>query len=363
VRLLQNLLLAVVSLALFLGTAEGLARLRYRPETIRYAGIFEYDRDKIYALKRNLTDGHFVGISVRTNSRGHRDREIPAQKPAGGFRVVAVGDSITFGHGVRVEDTGPERLERRLSTRYPSRDVQVVNTAVPGNSPFQEYADLERTLDLAPDAAVIQFVLNDVVEPYRVFRRFGGTGIDYHQVEDVPYFDWILSQRSAFYLFLKDMAARVRFRTLSHDGVREAAVRQEKRLSWQAGADEPSDAATREAWRECLGWLQRAIDLCKRNGMRVVLLATPVDFQLDDPSRTYAQRRLAELASQNGLPYVDLLVALRERVDAEMRTTADAAGARTAVWRRHFLDHDHLTPAGHELVAQVLEPLLAPLDD
>jgi hypothetical protein len=213
-----------------------------------------------------VRDGTFVGVPVQTNSFGHRDREIPTRKPPNGFRVVAVGDSVTFGHGVRVEDAWPERLERRLAARLPVLQVDVVNTAVPGNSPFQEYADLERALPLEPDAVVIQFVLNDVVEPYKVFRRYGGKGRDYHGVDDVPYWDWELSQRSAFYLFLKDVAARIRFGTLTREGVRQNAVREEVALSWEAAADAPDDPAVLD-WRECLAWMQREVDLCERHGI------------------------------------------------------------------------------------------------
>lgn len=369
-RLLQNLLLAAASLALFLGTAEVLSRLRYRPARIRYDRIFEYDRDKVWALKRNLTEGTFVGKPVRTNSFGHRDREIPLRKPANGFRIVAVGDSVTFGHGVVVEDTWPERLERRLAARLPSRVVDVVNTAVPGNTAFQEYADLERALVLEPDAVVIQFVLNDVIEPYQVFRRYGGLGRDYHHVDDVPYWDWVLSQRSAFYLFLKDVAARIRFGALTEKAVRKKALHEQARLSWHAAADEPTDPRVVEAWRECLAWMQREVDLCAERGIAVVMLATPVDFQFVDERRTFAQRRLREFAARNAIAYVDLLDALRERAAAEIRdrepreaSTApqDLAALRPdawrAIWRRYFLDGDHLTPAGHELVAEVLVPL------
>ena len=351
-RVLQNLLLALVSLLLFIGVAEGVARLWYRPERIRYDGIFEYDRDKVYALKRNLTHGVFVGMPVRTNSFGHRDHEIPLRKPENGFRVLAVGDSVTFGHGVRAEDAWPERLERRLAARFPALQVEVVNTAVPGNSPFQEYYDLERALPLEPDAVVIQFVLNDVVEPYKVFRRYGGTGKDYHGVEDVPYWDWVLSQHSAFYLLLRDWAGRIRFGTLTREGVQAGAVRTETALAWSAAADQSNDPAVAEAWRECLAWMQREIDLCKRHGVTVVLLATPVDFQLRDPSRTHAQRVLAELASRNAIACVDLLEPLRDG--------AREGIAPEAYWRRYFLDQDHLTPQGHELVAEVIAPLLEP---
>ncbi|HJQ82795.1 MAG TPA: GDSL-type esterase/lipase family protein [Candidatus Binatia bacterium] len=373
IALAKNLLLAVGSLVLFLVVTEGLARLRYTPARIRYEGVFEYDRDKVYALKRNVT-GTFAGRTVMTNSLGQRDREIPVAKPGNGFRVLAVGDSVTFGHGVAVDDTWPERLERRLAARFPERRVEVVNTAVPGNSPFQEYVDLERALVLAPDAAIIQFVLNDVVEPYKVFRRYGGKGKDYHGVEDLPYWDWVLTQRSALYLLLKDVAARLRFGAWSAEGVREKAVVKETELAWTAGADEPREPKVQEAWRECLAWMQREVDLCKRRRMPVVLLVTPVAFQFEDETRTYAQRRLAEFAAANGIAYVDLLPVLRERAVRELASRAPedagldarAVAARhpeawKAEWRRYFLDHDHFTPAGHELVAEVLAPLLEPV--
>lgn len=370
-RLLQNLLLAFTSVFLFLGAAEGLARLGYRPARIRYEGIFEYDREKVYALKRNLAQGVFAGKPVATNSLGQRDREIPLRKPRNGFRVLALGDSVTFGHGVQAEETWPERLEGRLAARFPSLQVEVVNTAVPGNSPFQEYFDLERALVLVPDAAVIQFVLNDVVERYKVFRRYGGKGKDYHGVEDLPYWDWVISQRSGLYLLLKDVAARVRFGTLTSDGVREKAVGKEADLSWNAGADEPRDPKVQEAWRECLVWMQREVDLCKARGMAVLLVVTPVEFQFHDGSRTYAQRRLLEFASGNGIGYLDLLPTLRERAaDEVMARDPQPAGSEThefaarhpevwkSVWQKYFLDYNHFTPAGHELAAEVLFPLL-----
>jgi lysophospholipase L1-like esterase len=374
VRLLQNLLLSVVSLALFLGAAEGLARLRYRPERIRYQGIFEYDRDKVYALKPNLADGRFVGRVVTTNSLGHRDREIPIAKPPNGFRVLAIGDSVTFGHGVDGEQTWPERLETRLAARHPALRVDVVNTAQPGNSPFQEYVDLERALRLAPDSVIVQFVLNDVVEPRRFLRRHGGKGIDYHGVEDVPYWDWLLSQRSASYLLLKDVAARIRFRTLTPDGVKAEAVRREKALMWHAAADEPGDPEMRDAWDECLAWMRREVELAKAHELPTTLIVTPVDFQFLDETRTYAQRRLAEFAARHGVTYVDLLVTLRARAVEEVvrrdpstagRDAADLVRSHPDVWRavwsRYFLDHDHLTPAGHELVAETLAPRIEEL--
>jgi lysophospholipase L1-like esterase len=354
VGLLRNLVLAGVSLALFVGAAEGVSRLWFHPATIRYDGLFEYHPVKVFALKPNVVDGSFVGKRVDTNSRGERDREIPMGKPANGLRVLAIGDSVTFGHGVDGEQTWPEELERRLAARFPSRVVDVINTAQPGNSPFQEYVDLERGFELAPDAVVVQFVLNDVVGPRLFLRRYGGKGIDYHGVEDVPYWDWVASQYSAFYLAMKAGFARLRFGALTDDGVRAAAVQEERGLAWEAAADRPQTATIRAAWTECIAWLRREADLCAARGVPMILLATPVDFQFADPSRTWAQQRLARFAAHRGVVFVDLLPALRARA---------IDGDRAAVWDRYFVDYDHLSPAGHALVAEMLAPEIESIAD
>src|SRR4030095_7722269 len=49
-------------------------------------------------------------MSVDINSTGQRDREFPLAKPAGTYRVVVLGDSFTFGHGVAANDTYAKRL-------------------------------------------------------------------------------------------------------------------------------------------------------------------------------------------------------------------------------------------------------------
>ncbi len=366
-RLCQNLVLIIVSTALFLSIGEGLARLRYTPELEDKTGLFEYDHDKIYTLRKNITNGHFVGKKVTTNSLGYRDREFSITKPPHGFRVLAIGDSVTFGHGVLAEEAWPKVLERRLAAHFPNRTVDVINTAVPGNSPFQEYYDLKRALILHPDAVIIQFVLNDLIEPYKVFRRFGGKGTDYHGVDDIPWWDHELSQYSALFLFLKDMLNRARLGAVSVEVLRVKALQREAELSMNAGADPPKEPRIEEAWRECLAWIHKEVDLCKDNGIPVILMVSPVELQFRDGMRTYAQQRLAEFARENGIAYLDLLPLLRERMaldialfhgaGAELPTPTVAARYPQewiASWNRYYLDYDHYTPLGHDFVAEML---------
>ena len=63
-------------------------------------------------------------IVVQHSSRGFRDEEFPIQKPAREFRVLAFGDSFTWGSGVLAEDAWPHVLEVSMRARGPT---QVVN--------------------------------------------------------------------------------------------------------------------------------------------------------------------------------------------------------------------------------------------
>ena len=60
---------------------------------------------------------------VRTNSIGLRDTEIPLRR-TGRKRVLAIGDSFTFGWGVRLEETWPKVLEAAL--RRSGEEVEIL---------------------------------------------------------------------------------------------------------------------------------------------------------------------------------------------------------------------------------------------
>ncbi|MDD5085561.1 MAG: GDSL-type esterase/lipase family protein, partial [Candidatus Omnitrophica bacterium] len=306
-QIVKNIIFAILIFISFFTIAELLCRFLYTPGK----NIFEYDKDKIYKLKSNIKDGRFAGKLVQTNSFGYRDSEIPVTKTGNTVRILVVGDSVTFGHGVDAEDTYSKCLERRLNEEIKLYRFEVINTAVPGNSPFQEYYDLKRGLIFKPDIVVVQFVSNDLVEPYKAFRRYGGRGIDYHNIDDACWLHNFLMDKSALYVFLDTVAKKIRYGSLTNADLKRKAVKEEVDLGWNAAADIPKDENVHKAWQECLKWMQKEVDLCRANGISCILLVTPVDFQLADKSRTYAQRILQDFALQNKIEFLDLLPSLR----------------------------------------------------
>lgn len=99
------------------------------------------------------------------NSEAMRDRGFPRIKPVGSLRVAAIGDSITYGFGVKSEESWPKQLEKMFDEqRYhtPNLRTEVLNFGVPGYSIAEEAAVLEyKALAFDIDAVVLVLCLND----------------------------------------------------------------------------------------------------------------------------------------------------------------------------------------------------------
>jgi hypothetical protein len=108
-------------------------------------------------------DGWFAGVPARTNALGFRDsREYSLAKPPGTFRILVLGDSVTFGHGALYETTYPFLLEQQLRAWRPDINWEVWNLGVPGYNTAQELAYLRLVEDqYAPDLVVVGFFSND----------------------------------------------------------------------------------------------------------------------------------------------------------------------------------------------------------
>ena len=104
----------------------------------------------------------------RHNSLGLRDEEHPIERPEGGFLVLGLGDSFTYGVGAGREETYLALLETRLNGRQEQhRRIEVINAGVPRYFPEAERVMLERYgLPFRPDLVLVGVLPNDVVDTY-----------------------------------------------------------------------------------------------------------------------------------------------------------------------------------------------------
>jgi lysophospholipase L1-like esterase len=163
--LLVNLSLALVS---FISPfAIGEAYLRF----VGYEGLRGLDegRKTVIQPSSNPDIGYELvpgakayvwDANVEINASGYRG---PISTPGkhSGYRVIAIGDSITFGELLPVESTYPYQLREILKERAAGYDV--INFGVSGYDTLQEVSHLEhRGVVYKPDLVVVGFCLNDV---------------------------------------------------------------------------------------------------------------------------------------------------------------------------------------------------------
>ncbi len=121
---------------------------------------------------RDLSTGRDVAptrqffVGYRFNSLGFRgpDYAIPASE--GTFRILALGDSFTFGPGVHEQDTFTARLESRLNAAADVRGqtirYEVVNAGVSGYSTKEERLSYELfSSAYKPQVVLLTMVYND----------------------------------------------------------------------------------------------------------------------------------------------------------------------------------------------------------
>jgi lysophospholipase L1-like esterase len=160
----------VESLDLFIATPQQ----KMQVATQQQSAIFEGDPLLLWRLKPNLDRAIWDFTVVSTNGQSFRAAYAIGRKPAGTFRIVCLGDSVTFGYRVppvwpeRPNDYNPEwqpfpmLLEKELRQANPNRRIEVFPMAVPGYTSHQGLAWLRRDIDyLQPDMVIASFGWND----------------------------------------------------------------------------------------------------------------------------------------------------------------------------------------------------------
>lgn len=100
-------------------------------------------------------------VVYRINQHGFRDGPYPAANRDGGFRIIVLGDSFTYGTGVSLEDTFPEQMEQVFFPAH-DREVEVLNWGVYAYNTRQQVALLRHRVDeFDPDLVLLVAYVND----------------------------------------------------------------------------------------------------------------------------------------------------------------------------------------------------------
>ncbi|MBN1427519.1 MAG: hypothetical protein JXB07_03985 [Anaerolineae bacterium] len=143
----------------------------------------------MYVAERTVIDAHMaqvIGVPYLNyilnpnwediNERGIRGELVAVPKPEGVYRILALGGSTTFGHGLTSDESWPTQMERILRDDYGYTNVEVVNLGVPGYYSLDSVVSLAtRGLAHEPDLVVVYDGLNDaMIRIYQDPQCYGG---------------------------------------------------------------------------------------------------------------------------------------------------------------------------------------------
>jgi lysophospholipase L1-like esterase len=317
---LAKVALLVASCLGGLGLVEGALRAagyRYSPVRIGAANANDHREEHAFGDRYLVYDRDLIWRPVSSqfspfNPQGFRGAPIDPVKPAGTLRVIALGDSNTFGWAVDEGANWPAQLEARLGAVSPG--ARVVNAGVWGYTLFQGRRRFHEVLAFSPDVVLVSFGANDA-----------------HPVS-VP---------DAAYVRSHDRIARMS-RLTERLRVAQLGVAAWDRVSTRAsGALVP-----RVPLDDYRFYLREIVRESKRRGITVVLLTRPFQGTSTDPNswKTQAPRYNAatrEVAAAEGVALIDVYAAF-----------ADKPGV--------FDDESHFGVEGHRLMAAVVAERLVP---
>ena len=354
-RVATGILLTAGSVAVTLALLEvGVRVVAPQPTKVTVPAVI--DDALIYRLPANArgTDvKEEFAVTIVTNAQGLRDRDYPVTKPPGvRQRILVLGDSMTFAEGVEAEQTYPKLLERALAERHGAGRYEVINAAVRGYGNDQELVLFERLIPVyRPDAVVLAFfAVNDFDD-----NLYGGLfTVEGDRLERRPLSE-STSPKYRYYRRQSRIQTFPGYRTLmAHSHLfnlirnRWAAVEFRRSFGEAARLDPASEE---QAWRLTRAILLAWIEWARRDGIRPVLLLVPSWRQVEtgrDDAVDARTARVTALAREQRLPVV-----------VPRAPLAAAAGGPERVY--YPKDH-HMTPAGHRVVATVLERCLASLE-
>jgi len=281
-------------------------------------------------------------IDARVNGEGMRDETPhPTPAPPGNIRILALGDSFTFGTSVNYDDSWVVLLEKELRARGLHADV--VKAGIPSYDTRAELITLQRLYDrYRPDVVLVCFLPNDLFTNLPSSWRPDSPGqakevvnpTDHSwSLQTIMLFQRLVFQSDALYVKLYSMTSRRAFFTPQPVGA--AAVQ---------------FAVTRDLFGEMQ-------DYCRQRNIRLAVLSVPEFFQVlvkaspvkppgIDPE--HIDQDLGTFAASRGIVWIPTLDGL----------ASDYVQSRQSAYYRV---NGHLTPRGNRLVTELLVPKLLPV--
>jgi len=367
---LQNLALLAGSIVLCLAGIELAVRLFFSQTYDQPKGIMRLHPTRIYDMAPNVRGG-YEGQKFTTNSLGLKDFEI-APKTADTFRVICVGDSMTAGFRLSIENSYPKKLEQCLRNRHPEASVEVINFGVNGYGTLQELSRMrEKGYALDPDLVILQiYPENDVPGNLRmVGKHMRSTHVERHEQLDEMLAQLTFARRCKNFLRRYSHAVVLvdkRWRILKQRLAQHTAIAQrEPKYPVVPGRPWSLETSLKEYYPELEeGWqitenaVRELRDECRARRIVLHAFVIPAKFELTEMMVATIMRdlevpnpdiydfstnwrRVMKMLERLEIPHIDLRAKILDTDRPE---------------QLYLVGDGHLNLRGNEFLASVLEP-------
>lgn len=288
----------------------------------------------IFGPGQRIVDRQVAALpfAVQIDSLGYRGAGFPVQKRPGELRILAIGDSFTYGDFVDDDSTFPAVLQRDLAASC-GRPVTVINAGVGGSTITTAIHMLERAWKLSPDVVLLTFVENDVDDLRN--DMWGELAANRQAKSKFPLsVIYPVLRRSALWNFSLKLRGRIRA------------------VGYSALPSSPADLRPRSDVPRLRGEYGRVLQTLasevRKRDRSLVLVAFPSHLTMSGITTDEQLQWLERTGKEQGVPTFNLLEPLK------------ASGLPTATL--YLLPHDgHPSPRGYEVAGSWLTSRLAAL--
>lgn len=300
------------------------------------------------------------GIHIEINSRNWRGPEIQP-KQNGEFRILAAGDSTTWGRAELFEYTWPAQLERMLQSEFPKDNIKVINTAGIGRHPHLALQNWRTSAEVEPDLVIYLICMNDIV--------IRTSELDQEKTQEIlrKYTGWE-KFRQDLSIFLFGGNSPLKLSSLRVVALGRTVIRNffpwpaEKLISFSPymfnvlglGSSEAYD----QAWNDTLESLELLAASLRKSGSDFAIILLPYQFLISEESydnihgfnlnsfRVDPSQRFRTFTAEHSIPFVDLLPDFRQARQEMIK------GKRS--FNRLFQPYDFIHPnaEGYRIVSE-----------
>jgi len=270
-------------------------------------------------------------IPININSHGLRDVEHEFKKPNGVVRILGLGDSVTFGAGVFLEETYLYQLEQLLQQQ--GVGAEVIKSGVNSYKFDQEYTYyIEEGYKYDPDVVIVGFLDKDIIPVTKqdIAKLYESAKRSYKNIQEKDKQSFVgkirLLCRSCDTLYTL-------LNLLSTNWEKSQGISSNWNEEWK----NPSNL---EHLEKKMADLNQRL---KRNGQKLMIVVFPTTEQFGSNKENKFQNLLQELLKKENIPVLDLFPYLN-----------------VPEYYRYYFSGDtaHLNAQGHQLVAKVIKEFI-----